>query len=168
MPRAARTTHLTAGRNRPGKPAPEVLMDLCGRPDRLPMTREPVVRARRRADHPVAPLSSKNDFELVVGLEAVATDIEAFEPVPVPGLLRTEACARALIGHHASITPGVDAEVTREQCDHLPAMSDRRNTTPHVLPRHAGGCGAHRADQAVLRQPPALAAAYQAATEEGE
>ncbi|HEX3648118.1 MAG TPA: Scr1 family TA system antitoxin-like transcriptional regulator, partial [Pseudonocardiaceae bacterium] len=52
--------------------------------------------------------SSMNDFELFVGLEAVACDIEAFESMAVNGLLQTEAYARELIAYHASITLGVN------------------------------------------------------------
>ncbi|WP_291409113.1 DUF5753 domain-containing protein [Actinophytocola sp.] len=52
--------------------------------------------------------SSMNDFELFLGLEAVATSIEVFEPMLVTGLLQTEAYARELIAYHASITPGVN------------------------------------------------------------
>ncbi|MBP2339668.1 transcriptional regulator with XRE-family HTH domain [Saccharothrix coeruleofusca] len=170
-------THLTSGRNLPSKPAVEVLMDLFGCPDRVPMMLELLSRAKQRTDGTGAPISSMNDFELAIGLEAVATDIEAFESMSVTGLLQTEAYARALIGYHASITPGVDveqsvalrvqrqsvitretaparlwcvleeqalrrpvanAEVMREQFEHLLDMTERQNVTLQVMPREVG------------------------------
>ncbi|WP_424187424.1 Scr1 family TA system antitoxin-like transcriptional regulator [Actinokineospora sp. G85] len=51
-----------------------------------------------------------NDFESALGLEAVATGIEAFEPLLITGVLQTEAYARELISYHASIALGVNVE----------------------------------------------------------
>ncbi|WP_433266361.1 helix-turn-helix domain-containing protein [Actinosynnema sp. CS-041913] len=106
----ANFTHMLSGKNLPSKPAIEVLADFFGRRDRLPMMLDLLAASKARADQLGDPLSTMNDFELVVGLEAVATNIEAFEPMLVTGLLQTEGYARALIGYHASITPGVDVE----------------------------------------------------------
>lgn len=55
-------------------------------------------------------LSTMKDFELFVGLESVASGIEAFECAGINGLLQTKAYARELIAYHASITQGVNIE----------------------------------------------------------
>jgi Domain of unknown function (DUF5753)/Helix-turn-helix domain len=109
-------THLVSGKNLPSQPALEVLMDFFGRPDRVPMMLELLAVARLKPDQQstmhehVESSSSMNDFELFIGLEAVATGIEVFEPMIVNGLLQTEAYARELITYHASITLGVNIE----------------------------------------------------------
>jgi uncharacterized protein DUF5753/helix-turn-helix protein len=103
-------THITSGRNLPSKPALEVLLDFVGRPDRLPLMLELLAMAKLKPDQLGTVESSMNDFELAVGLEAVATNIEAFEPMAVYGLLQTEAYARALIAYHASISLRVNVE----------------------------------------------------------
>lgn len=109
-------TQLISGKNLPSRPAVEVLMDFFGRPDRIPLMLELLAVAKLKADRqgtmqqPVE--SSMNDFELFVGLEAVATAIDVFDPVVVNGLLQTEAYARELIAYHASITLGVDVEAS--------------------------------------------------------
>ncbi len=110
----ANVTHILSGKNMPSKPALEVLSDFFQRPDRLPMLLDLLAASKARVDQPGAPLSTMNDFELLVGLEAVATNIETFEPTLVTGLLQTEGYARALIGYHATITPGVDVEQSIE------------------------------------------------------
>jgi hypothetical protein len=111
-------THLVSGRNLPSRPAVEVLLDYFGRSDRLPLMLELLTVAKLKPDQqstmqqPGGSLSSMNDFELAVGLEAVATGIEVFDPSIVNGLLQTEAYARELIAYHASITHGVDVEAS--------------------------------------------------------
>jgi hypothetical protein len=111
-------THLVSGRNLPSRPALEVLMDYFGRSDRLPLMLELLAVARLKPDqqstmlHTGGSLSSMNDFELAVGLEAVANGIEVFDPEIVNGLLQTEAYARELIAYHAEITLGVDVEAS--------------------------------------------------------
>jgi hypothetical protein len=107
-------THLISGRNLPSKPALEILMAYFDRPDRTTLMVELLAMAKLKPDQQsslspdVEASSSMNDFELFVGLEAVANSIEVFEPVAVTGLLQTEAYARELIAYHASITHGVD------------------------------------------------------------
>ncbi|MGH3801993.1 MAG: helix-turn-helix domain-containing protein [Pseudonocardiaceae bacterium] len=109
-------THLISGKNLPSRPALEVLMDFFGRPDRVPMMLELLAVAKLKPDQQstvqqnIESSSSMNDFELAIGLEAVATGIEVFEPMIVTGLLQTEAYARELIAYHASITLGVNVE----------------------------------------------------------
>lgn len=111
-------THLVSGKNLPSRPALEVLMDFFGRPDRVPLMLELLAVAKLKADQQstvhqnIESSSSMNDFELAVGLEAVAAGIEVFDPVIVNGLLQTEAYARELIAYHASITLGVDIEAS--------------------------------------------------------
>ncbi|MGH3974368.1 MAG: helix-turn-helix domain-containing protein [Pseudonocardiaceae bacterium] len=109
-------THLVSGKNLPSRPALEVLMDFFGRPDRVPMMLELLAVAKLKPDQQstvqqhIESSSSMNDFELAVGLEAVASGIEVFEPLLITGLLQTEAYARELIAYHASITLGVNIE----------------------------------------------------------
>lgn len=105
-------THLVSGRNLPSRPALEILLHFFGRPDRIPQMLELLAVAKLKSDQhqAIAVSSSMNDFELAVGLEAVATGIEVFDPVIVNGLLQTEAYARELIAYHASITLGVNVE----------------------------------------------------------
>ncbi|MGB8199542.1 MAG: helix-turn-helix transcriptional regulator [Pseudonocardiaceae bacterium] len=109
-------THLVSGKNLPSQPALEILMDFFGRPDRIPLMLELLRVARLKPDQQstmqqhVESFSSMNDFELFIGLEAVASGIEVFEPMIVNGLLQTEAYARELITYHASITLGVNIE----------------------------------------------------------
>lgn len=109
-------THLVSGRNLPSRPALEVLLDFFGRSDRTTIMLDLLAVAKLKPDQQgsvqqeIAPTSSMNDFELFLGLEAVATSIEVFEPMIVNGLLQTEAYARELITYHASITPGVNVE----------------------------------------------------------
>ncbi|WP_197523584.1 helix-turn-helix domain-containing protein [Actinokineospora pegani] len=112
-------THIVNGRNLPSKPALEVLLGFFGRPDRLPMMQDLLAVAKLKSDRTTSvdqtgPASSMNDFELFVGLEAVATQIEVYEPLIVTGLLQTEAYARELIGYHATITLGVDVDASTE------------------------------------------------------
>jgi hypothetical protein len=108
--------HLASGRNLPSRPALEILMDFFGRPDRVPMMLELLAVAKLKANQQgtvrqdIESSSSMNDFELAIGLEAVAGGIEVFEPMIVNGLLQTEAYARELIAYHASITLGVNVE----------------------------------------------------------
>ncbi|MGH3866895.1 MAG: Scr1 family TA system antitoxin-like transcriptional regulator [Pseudonocardiaceae bacterium] len=109
-------THLVSGKNLPSRPALEILMDFFGRPDRVPLMLELLAAAKLKADQQstvqpdIESFSSMNDFELAIGLEAVAGGIEVFEPTAVNGLLQTEAYARELIAYHASITLGVNVE----------------------------------------------------------
>lgn len=111
-------THLVSGKNLPSRPALEVFLDFVGRADRLPLMLELLAVAKLKADQLSTmqqqgrSLSSMADFELAVGLEAVATGIEVFDPEIINGLLQTEAYARELIGYHASITRGVDVEAS--------------------------------------------------------
>jgi Domain of unknown function (DUF5753) len=91
-------------------------MDFFGRPDRIPLMLELLAVARLKLDQQgtvqqhVEFSSSMSDFELFIGLEAVAVGIEVFEPMAITGLLQTEAYARELIAYHASITRGVNIE----------------------------------------------------------
>lgn len=109
-------THLVSGKNLPSRPALEVLTAFFGRPDRLPLMLELLAVAKLKPDQQgtvqqdVESSSSMNDFELFIGLEAVASGLDAFEPMIINGLLQTEAYARELITYHASITLGVDVE----------------------------------------------------------
>lgn len=109
-------THFVGGKNLPSRPALEVLMDFFGRKDRTAAMLDLLAVAKLKPDQQgsvqqeAAPTSSMNDFELFLGLEGVATNIEVFDPMIVNGLLQTEAYARELIAYHASITPGVDVE----------------------------------------------------------
>ncbi|HVV22973.1 MAG TPA: helix-turn-helix transcriptional regulator [Pseudonocardiaceae bacterium] len=105
-------THMVSGRNLPSRPALEILLHFFGRPERIPQMLELLAVAKLKSDQhqAIAVSSSMNDFELAVGLEAVATGIEVFDPVIVNGLLQTEAYARELIAYHASITLGVNVE----------------------------------------------------------
>jgi len=111
-------THLVSGKNLPSRPALEILMDFFGRPDRVPMMLELLAVARLKPDQQgtvqqdIESSSSMNDFELFIGLEAVAAGIEVFEPLLITGLLQTEAYARELITYHASITLGVNIEAS--------------------------------------------------------
>jgi hypothetical protein len=109
-------THLVGGKNLPSRPSLEVMLDFFGRADRIPAMLDLLAVAKLKSDQQgtmqqaVETTSSMNDFELFLGLEAVATSIEVFEPMLVNGLLQTEAYARELIAYHASITPGVNIE----------------------------------------------------------
>jgi Domain of unknown function (DUF5753)/Domain of unknown function (DUF397) len=109
-------THLVGGKNLPSRPALEILMAFFGRPDRVPLMLELLAAAklkpdqRGRVQQDIESSSSMNDFELAVGLAAVADGIEVFDPMIVNGLLQTEAYARELIAYHASITLGVNVE----------------------------------------------------------
>jgi hypothetical protein len=111
-------THMISGKNLPSRPALEILLDFFGRPDRIPMMLELLSVAKLKPNQQgemhqnVESSSTMNDFELFIGLEAVATTIEVFDPVIVNGLLQTEAYARELITYHASITLGVDVEAS--------------------------------------------------------
>lgn len=109
-------THMITGRNLPSKPALEILMAYFDRPDQVPKMLELLTAAKLKPDqqsslrHEIEASSSMNDFELFVGLEAVANNIEVFEPLLVTGVLQTEAYARELITYHASMTHGVDIQ----------------------------------------------------------
>ena len=105
-------THFVTGKNLPSRPA----LDFFGRKDRMPAMFELLAVAKLKPgrqgtmQQATEPTSSMNDFELFIGLEAVATSVEVFEPMLVNGLLQTEAYARELVAYHASITAGVDVE----------------------------------------------------------
>jgi transcriptional regulator with XRE-family HTH domain len=109
-------THLVSGRNLPSKPALEILMGFFDRPDRVSLMLELLAVAKLKPDQQstvrqdIESSSSMNDFELAIGLEAVAGGIEVYEPMVITGLLQTEAYARELITYHASITLGVNIE----------------------------------------------------------
>lgn len=109
-------THLISGKNLPSQPALEILMDFFGRPDRIPLMLELLAVAKLKPDQQstmqqhVESFSSMNDFELFIGLEAVASGVEVFESLLITGLLQTEAYARELITYHTSITLGVNIE----------------------------------------------------------
>jgi transcriptional regulator with XRE-family HTH domain len=107
-------THLTTGKNLPSRPALEILMEFFKRPDRTPAMLEMLTIARMKPDQQssidqaVESSSSMRDYELAVGLEAVASTIELFDPMIITGLLQTEDYARELITYHASTTLGVN------------------------------------------------------------
>jgi transcriptional regulator with XRE-family HTH domain len=107
-------SHLVSGKNLPSRPAVEILMDFFGRSDRTPAMFELLAIAKMKPDQQssmdqdIESSSSMRDFELFVGLEAVATSIEVFEPMIVTGLLQTEDYASELITYHASIRLGVN------------------------------------------------------------
>lgn len=109
-------THMVGGKNLPSRPSLEVMLGFFGRPDRTPVMLDLLAVAKLKSDQQgtmqqeVEATSSMNDFELFLGLEAVATTIEVFEPMLVTGLLQTAAYARELIAYHASITPGVNTD----------------------------------------------------------
>jgi transcriptional regulator with XRE-family HTH domain len=109
-------THMIGGRSLPSKPALEILLAYFDRSDRITLMLELLAMAKLKPDQQsslradVETSSSMNDFELFVGLEAVAHSIEVFEPLVLNGLLQTEGYARELIAYHASITHGVDIE----------------------------------------------------------
>lgn len=111
-------THLVSGKNLPSRPALEILMGYFGRPDRTQVMFDLLAVAKLKPDqqgtvqHHFDATSSMDDFELAIGLEAVATGIEAFEPMLVTGLLQTEAYARELIAYHASIAAGVHLDAS--------------------------------------------------------
>jgi transcriptional regulator with XRE-family HTH domain len=104
-------THLLSGKNLPSKPALEILLDFFGRPDRIEPMLELLARAKLKQStvrHNIELPASVSDFELFVGLEAVATVIEVFEQTVVTGLLQTESYARALVTYYAEFAHDVD------------------------------------------------------------
>lgn len=109
-------THMVGGKNLPSRPSLEIMLAFFGRTDRMAVMLDLLAAAKLKSDQQgavqqeIAATSSMNDFELFLGLEAVATSIEAFEPMLVTGLLQTEAYAREIIAYHASITPGVNID----------------------------------------------------------
>jgi hypothetical protein len=124
-------THFLSGKNLPSRPALEILMDYFNRRDRIPHMLALLSVAKLKADQQ-GTLSTMNDFELFVGLEATATTIEVFDPMLITGLLQTEAYARELITYHASITLDVDPEAgVALRLNRKSALT--RDTTPAEL-----------------------------------
>jgi transcriptional regulator with XRE-family HTH domain len=105
-------THLETMRNLPRAAEVEVMLDFYGTPERTAPFLELVDAARRGKDW-FAPFSSAAPrwFDLYLGMESSAAQIESYDAMIVPGLFQTPAYAKAVIQAGEPELP--DAEVAR-------------------------------------------------------
>lgn len=105
-------THLEIMRNLPRAAEVEVWLDFCGAGERTPAFLELLDAARRGKDW-FAPFkgASPKWFDLYLGMESSASQIESYDSMIVPGLFQTPAYAKAVIQAGEPELP--DAEVAR-------------------------------------------------------
>jgi transcriptional regulator with XRE-family HTH domain len=98
-------SNLESGERLPSAADLELLLDLYGKPDRIPFMRE-LLSAARRAYTWWTALSGAVPkwFDLYLGLESGAAELSTFETVLVPGLLQTRDYAEAVIRGNPNLT----------------------------------------------------------------
>lgn len=103
--------HLETARNLPAKTVVEALLDFYGVPDRAPFFLDMIAAAKKgsnwwdRFTDIVRP-----QFELYLGLEAGAAELNIFEAMLIPGLLQTPEYATAVFHGDPDLT---DQEIQR-------------------------------------------------------
>jgi len=101
--------HLEIGRNLPRTAELEVLLGFYGVSDRIPEFLELVDAARRGKDWWLPFKGVIPDwFDLYLGMESSATQIEAYAPAFVPGLFQTRRYAQAVIRARSPELPDAD------------------------------------------------------------
>lgn len=104
--------HLETGRNLPSAGDVEVLLTWYGHPDRIEFFRDMLRRAKKGRDWWVGFADAVPDYlELFLALEASAVQLQSYDSQVVPGILQTEAYARAIIRAGERARP--DHEVAR-------------------------------------------------------
>ncbi|MGQ0840011.1 helix-turn-helix domain-containing protein [Actinokineospora sp.] len=90
--------HMELGRSLPGPLELERLLQLYGVPDRVPFWRELRLRAKKGKDWWIGFSESVPEyFNLFLGLESSAIQIESWDAHVIPGLFQTPDYARAII-----------------------------------------------------------------------
>jgi transcriptional regulator with XRE-family HTH domain len=104
--------HMELGTRMPGPLALEKLLELYGVPERTDFFRELRLRAKKGSDWWIGFADAVPEyFNLFLGLESMAAQIEAWDAHVVPGLFQTPDYARALIRAGEPELP--DSEVDR-------------------------------------------------------
>lgn len=107
-------SHLETGRNLPSALESDALLDIYGVGDRKAAFRELLRSAKKGKDWwktPVFKDAEPEWFDLYLGLEAWARDVQSYDALVVPGLFQTSDYARALIT--AAYPELTDTEVQR-------------------------------------------------------
>jgi transcriptional regulator with XRE-family HTH domain len=114
-------SNLESGERLPSAGDLELLLDLYGKPDRIPFMRE-LLAAARRARNWWTALSGAVPkwFDLYLGLESGASELSTFQTVVVPGLLQTREYAEAVFRGNTDLTEEqvaqrVDLRIGRQQ-----------------------------------------------------
>jgi transcriptional regulator with XRE-family HTH domain len=102
-------SNLESGERLPSAADLELLLDLYGKPDRIPFMRE-LLSAAKRATTWWKALSGAVPkwFDLYLGLESGAAELSSFDTMLVPGLLQTADYAEAVIRGNANLN---DAQI---------------------------------------------------------
>ncbi|ATE57689.1 hypothetical protein CNX65_33900 [Actinosynnema pretiosum] len=136
-------TQFLRGRTLPSRPVLEVLVSYFARPEHLPLLLELLSAAKARPERVVELVTPHEPGPVLV---SVATSIEAYDPMLVNELLRSEPYARAVIEHRGGGEPEVaealtgQAPLTRATAPvRLWAVLEER-----VLRRPVGGAGVVR------------------------
>jgi transcriptional regulator with XRE-family HTH domain len=98
-------SNLESGERLPSAADLELLLDLYGKPDRIPFMRE-LLSAARKAFTWWTALSGAVPkwFDLFLGLESGAAELSTYETVLVPGLLQTREYAEAVMRSNPDLT----------------------------------------------------------------
>jgi transcriptional regulator with XRE-family HTH domain len=98
-------SNLESGERLPSAADLELLLDLYGKPDRIPFMRE-LLSAAKRASTWWNALSGAVPkwFDLFLGLESGASELSTYETVLVPGLLQTRGYAEAVLRSNPDLT----------------------------------------------------------------
>ena len=104
--------HLETGRSLPAQPELEVLLEFYGVGERIPAFAELLTAARRTKDWWL-PFSGAAPawFDLFLGLESAATQIESYDAQVIPGLFQTPDYMNAVIRAGAPELP--ESEINR-------------------------------------------------------
>jgi transcriptional regulator with XRE-family HTH domain len=98
-------SNLESGERLPSAADLELLLDLYGKPDRIPFMRELLSAAKRAYTWWTAFSGAVPKwFDLYLGLESGAAELSTFESVLVPGLLQTREYAEAVIRGDPNLT----------------------------------------------------------------
>jgi transcriptional regulator with XRE-family HTH domain len=98
-------SNLESGERLPSAADLELLLDLYGKPDRIPFMRELLSAAKRAFTWWTAFSGAVPKwFDLYLGLESGAAELSTFESVLVPGLLQTREYAEAVIRGNPNLT----------------------------------------------------------------
>lgn len=98
-------SNLESGERLPSAADLELLLELYGKPDRIPFMRELLSAAKRASNWWTAMSGAVPKwFDLYLGLESGAVELSTFETVLVPGLLQTRAYAESVIRGNPNLT----------------------------------------------------------------
>ncbi|HEV2784411.1 MAG TPA: helix-turn-helix transcriptional regulator [Actinophytocola sp.] len=125
-------SNLESGERLPSAADLELLLDMYGKPDRIPFMRE-LLSAARRARNWWTALSGAVPkwFDLYLGLESGASGLSSFDTMLVPGLLQTRDYAEAVIRGNPDlkdeqVRQGVELRIGRQQ------ILDREDDPVHL------------------------------------